>query len=79
MVQQIQKLNETIEDQRFAFRAFDKDDKGFIDLNELSFILENLPDANTNQDEIEECIQFFDLRNTGKINFTDYSTIMKKK
>ena len=68
MMQRTSKLKETEQDQRIAFRVFDKDPDGYIYIDEIRYILSHLNE--TNSEEIEECLQFYDAENKGKIDFT---------
>jgi hypothetical protein len=39
-----------------------------MELDDLRFVLNNLPD--TNQEEIEDCLRFYDIENRGKLKLT---------
>lgn len=67
MMQRTSRIEETEQDQRLAFRVFDKDTNGYICLDEIRFILNHSNEAN--QDEIEECLRFYDAENNGKLSF----------
>lgn len=68
MMQRTSRIRETEQDQKAAFRVFDKDPEGYICLDELRFVLSHINE--TNPEEIEECLQFYDTENSGKLNFT---------
>jgi Ca2+-binding EF-hand superfamily protein len=51
-----------------AFHVFDRDENNDMELDDLRFVLNNLPD--TNQEEIEDCLRFYDIENRGKLKLT---------
>ena len=48
-----------------AFHVFDRDENNDMELDDLRFVLNNLSD--TNEEEIEDCLRFYDTENKGKL------------
>ena len=65
---------------KFAFRYFDKDNSGEIELKEIKELLfQNIDDKNNDMDEIlNKIIKEVDKNKDGKINFEEFSDVMKK-
>ena len=58
-----------------AFQCFDKDNTGFLDVSILRQILADLGDV-MEDFEIEDLINHADLQKTGKIDYTNFVTLM---
>lgn len=54
---------------------FDPDSEGFVSLEELRFVLTNLP-VKISLDEIEEMMEAADLDGDGKISFGEFRTLL---
>ena len=53
-----------------AFKVFDKDGYGTVNINELRYVLEYLARTNMiDHEEVDECLEYFDADNNGLINF----------
>lgn len=48
---------------------FDRDENDEMELDDLRNVLNNLPEE-IKPDEIEECLNFYDLENKGKLSLT---------
>ncbi len=60
----------------FSFR-FDPEAEGFVTVEELKFVMSNLP-VRLAKDEIEELVQAADKDGDGKINFEEFRVLMGK-
>ena len=60
-----------------AFSAFDKDNSGFIDANELRIVLEMMGQKTT-EEEIFRMIAEADSENTGQINFEQFKKVISE-
>lgn len=78
MMKRSVKADDTEEDLRIAFRAFDKDEDGHILVNELRYVLSHLS-SELNIGELDELIRYFDPDNDGRISFAQYWQIMSVK
>lgn len=56
---------------RSMFRAFKKEQKGFIDFNDLYRVFEQL-DANFSAEEISQVFKESDMMENGKFNFNEF-------
>ena len=65
---------------KFAFRYFDKDNSGEIELKDIKELFcQSIDDKNNNIDEmINQIIKEVDKNNDNKINFEEFSIVMKK-
>ena len=64
---------------RFAFRYFDKDDSGEITFDEIEELFyQSIPDKNRVHETLKAIIQEVDTNNDNKINFEEFSVVMKK-
>ena len=65
---------------RFAFRFFDKDNSGEIEFNEIKALFsKSIDDTNNNVEQVlKQIIKEVDINNDGKINFKEFSKVMKK-
>ena len=64
---------------RFAFRYFDKDDSGEITLDEIEQLFcQNIQNKKYVHDNLKSIIQEVDRNSDDKINFEEFSKIMKK-
>ena len=64
---------------RFAFRFFDKDNSGEIDFNEIKDLFsKSIEDKNNVDQVLSHIIKEVDINNDGKINFEEFSIVMKK-
>ena len=61
-----------------AFSAFDKDNSGFIDANELRIVLEMMGQKTT-EEEIFRMIAEADSENTGQINFEQFKKVISEQ
>lgn len=66
------------EELREAFRVFDRDQNGFISLNELRHVMNNLGDRLTG-DELTEMLGEADVNGDGQINYTEFAKVMMAK
>jgi hypothetical protein len=55
-----------------VFKAFDTDNSGFIDSNELIQVAKELG-RNLSNDELEECLKDLDQNKDGKISYEEFS------
>ncbi|XP_040580068.1 neo-calmodulin [Lepeophtheirus salmonis] len=60
---------------REAYRRFDQDSEGNVDLEDLRFVLSNLPVRLSNA-EIEEMVKSADPDNDGKLSFQEFRVIL---
>lgn len=67
---QVSQLDEVMQK---AFKAFDKDNSGFIDLNELGDVAKELGRP-MDAAELEECMRDLDLNKDNKISFQEFRT-----
>jgi len=74
---QFQKGLGTEEDLRDAFKTFDKDNKGFVTVNELKAILTSIGDRLTGE-EVEDLMKMADLDGDGKMNYSEFAKILAK-
>ncbi|CAF1048457.1 unnamed protein product [Adineta steineri] len=71
-------VNDTIEELQEAFRMFDRTDSGFITIDDLWHGMQNLGE-NLTKHEIEEMMQEADRDQDGKINFAEFTEIIRYK
>ena len=64
---------------RFAFRYFDKDDSGEITFDEIEELFtQSIPDKKQVHETLQGIIKEVDLDNDNRINFEEFSVVMKK-
>ena len=64
---------------RFAFRYFDKDDSGEITFDEIEELFaQSIPDRQKVHETLEGIIKEVDQDNDNRINFEEFSVVMKK-
>ena len=64
---------------KFAFRYFDKDDSGVITFDEIEeLFIKSIPDKKKVHETLVEIIKEVDTDNDGKIDFDEFSIVMKK-
>merc|ERR1712038_105218 len=63
---------------REAFTVFDSDGNGFINRQELGYVMENLGE-NMDKEEIEFLINEIDLDGDGQINYEEFYVMMSAK
>ena len=64
---------------RFAFRYFDKDNSGEITFDEIEeLFIQSIPDKNKVHETLQGIIKEVDLDNDNRINFEEFSVVMKK-
>ena len=64
---------------RFAFRYFDKDDSGEITFDEIEeLFIQSIPDKKKVHETLEGIIKEVDQDNDNRINFEEFSVVMKK-
>ena len=64
---------------RFAFRYFDKDGSGEITFDEIEELFsQSISDKNKVHETLVNIIKEVDINNDGKINFEEFSKVMKK-
>ena len=64
---------------RFAFRYFDKDNSGEITFDEIEELFtQSIEDKNKVHETLTNIIKEVDVNNDGKINFEEFSKVMKK-
>jgi len=64
---------------RFAFRYFDKDDSGEITFDEIEELFtQSIPDKKKVHETLEGIIREVDQDNDNRINFEEFSVVMKK-
>ena len=64
---------------RFAFRYFDKDNSGEIEFKEIKELFsKGIEDKSKINETLEDIIKEVDINNDGKINFNEFSIVMKK-
>ena len=61
-----------------AFKTFDVDGKGFVNLEDLKRVLKHY-NENLSDDEVKLMFQETDQDNDGKINFKDFILMMMAK
>ncbi|XP_058028616.1 parvalbumin-like EF-hand-containing protein [Ahaetulla prasina] len=68
---------------RKAFKLLDKDDSGFIEWNEIKYILatvpSNMPIVPLSDEEAEAVIQAADADGDGRIDFQEFSDMITKE
>ncbi|XP_045839990.1 parvalbumin-like EF-hand-containing protein isoform X2 [Meles meles] len=68
---------------RQAFQTLDKDKSGFIEWNEIKYILSTIPSsgpiAPLTDEEAEAVIQAADMDGDGRIDFEEFSELIKKE
>uniref|UniRef100_U3FZP9 Parvalbumin n=2 Tax=Micrurus TaxID=8634 RepID=U3FZP9_MICFL len=68
---------------RKAFKLLDKDDSGFIEWNEIKYILatvpSNMPIVPLSDEEAEAVIQAADTDGDGRIDFQEFSDMVTKE
>ncbi|XP_063152603.1 parvalbumin-like EF-hand-containing protein [Candoia aspera] len=68
---------------RKAFKLLDKDDSGFIEWNEIKYILatvpSNMPVVPLSDEEAEAVIQAADTDGDGRIDFQEFSDMVTKE
>merc|ERR1711983_587240 len=60
-----------------AFRIFDKDDDGFISVEELRSIMKNLGDKMTDE-ELDEMLDAADTKHDGLVNYSEFVMLLSK-
>jgi len=60
-----------------AFRIFDKDDDGFISVEELRSIMKNMGDKMTDQ-ELDEMLDTADTKRDGLVNYSEFVMLLSK-
>ena len=64
---------------RFAFRYFDKDGSGEITFDEIEELFaQSINDKNKIRETLNNIIKEVDVNNDGKINFNEFSKVMKQ-
>ena len=64
---------------KFAFRFFDKDNSGEIEFNEIKALFSrSIEDKASVEQTLNQIIKEVDINNDGKINFKEFSIVMKK-
>ena len=64
---------------RFAFRYFDKDGSGEITFDEIEELFsQSIADKNKVRETLNNIIKEVDVNNDGKINFNEFSKVMKQ-
>eukprot|EP00091_Calanus_sinicus_P008672 TRINITY_DN20831_c0_g1_i1.p1 TRINITY_DN20831_c0_g1~~TRINITY_DN20831_c0_g1_i1.p1 ORF type:complete len:150 (-),score=55.21 TRINITY_DN20831_c0_g1_i1:90-539(-) len=63
---------------RESFKVFDNDGNGFINRQELGYVMENLGE-NLPKEEIECLINEIDIDGDGQINYEEFYTMMSSK
>ena len=64
---------------KFAFRFFDKDNSGEIEFNEIKALFsKSIEDKASVEQTLNQIIKEVDINNDGKINFKEFSIVMKK-
>jgi calcium-dependent protein kinase len=64
---------------RFAFRYFDKDNSGAIEFNEIKALFsKSIEDKHHIYEALKQIIKEVDINNDGKINFKEFSVVMRK-
>jgi len=64
---------------RFAFRYFDKDNSGAIEFNEIKALFsKSIEDKHHIDEALKQIIKEVDINNDGKINFKEFSVVMRK-
>ena len=64
---------------KFAFRYFDKDDSGEITFDEIEELFtQSIPDKKQVHETLQGIIKEVDLDNDNRINFEEFSVVMKK-
>ncbi|XP_030561421.1 calmodulin-beta-like [Drosophila novamexicana] len=66
------------DDLREAFRVFDKENTGYIGVNELRMVMMNLH-VQLAEDEAEEMINSYDTDGDGKLSFEEFTAMMTTK
>merc|ERR1712002_234038 len=74
MLRKIDEINAEAEI-REAFKVFDSNGDGFINRQELGFVMENLGE-NMENEEIESLIDEIDIDGDGQINYEEFYTMM---
>jgi Ca2+-binding EF-hand superfamily protein len=64
-------IKDTDDDKLNAFFIFDRDEDNKIEIDELRFVLSSL--SLMNSDELEECLEFYNLENNGKLSLESNS------
>ncbi|XP_070504182.1 calmodulin-like [Chironomus tepperi] len=59
-----------------AFRVFDKDNDGFVSIEELKYVLTNLGEKLTDQ-EMNEILKDADADGDGKLNFEEFIAMLR--
>merc|ERR1712243_519627 len=77
MLRKIDEINAEAEI-REAFKVFDSNGDGFINRQELGFVMENLGE-NMEKEEIESLIDEIDIDGDGQINYEEFYTMMCTK
>uniref|UniRef100_A0A8D0L9M8 Parvalbumin n=1 Tax=Sphenodon punctatus TaxID=8508 RepID=A0A8D0L9M8_SPHPU len=82
-MQQFQTLEEREQHIRKAFQMLDKDGSGFIEWNEIKYILSTVPSTKPvvplSDEEAEAIIQAADVDGDGRIDFQEFSELVTKE
>uniref|UniRef100_A0A8C8VJ24 Parvalbumin n=1 Tax=Pelusios castaneus TaxID=367368 RepID=A0A8C8VJ24_9SAUR len=82
-MQQFQTSSEREDHVRKAFQLLDKDNSGFIEWNEIKYILSTIPSTlpaiPLSDEEAEAIIQAADADGDGRINFQEFSDLLAKE
>merc|ERR1719458_2473372 len=55
-----------------VFQLFDKENKGYINANQLKEIMWNIGEVDITDDEIDEMIQVADTQGKGRVSYTEF-------
>ncbi|XP_052097729.1 calmodulin-A-like [Mytilus californianus] len=71
----VDKLNNPETELLNAFKLFDKDGNGFVNVDELKYIVTHLGDQLTDE-EVQEMFDEADLNNDGQLNYEEFTVLM---